>query len=116
MDDAILAEAEKLAALLAEDPRFKKLRETENAVLAKPELKRLMETYEQSRLGLARKEREFTPVSPDEKRALAEMQRKVQGEPLLLDLAKAQADYAAMMDKVNRAIHSRLRAGFESSA
>ena len=110
MDEALLAEADKLASLLVADPRFKRLREGENSVLVRPELKRLMEDYEQARLGLARKEREFVPVEPDEKRALAELNRRVQAEESLRDLAKAQADYAAMMDKVNRTIQSKLRA------
>ncbi|HYC78070.1 MAG TPA: YlbF family regulator [Planctomycetota bacterium] len=111
MDDAILAQADKLAELLAADPRFERLRAAEDAVLKTPELKRLMEEFEQARLSVARKEREFTPVEPSEKRALADLQRRVQDSAPLRDLAKAQADYAQMMDRVNRAIHARLQAG-----
>jgi cell fate (sporulation/competence/biofilm development) regulator YlbF (YheA/YmcA/DUF963 family) len=114
MDEAILAEAEKLAALLAGDPRFRRLRDVENAVLARPELKRMMEDYERSRLALLQKERDFTPIEPDQKRAHAELHRRVQDEATLRDLAKAQADYAAMMDKVNRVIQSKLRADLET--
>jgi cell fate (sporulation/competence/biofilm development) regulator YlbF (YheA/YmcA/DUF963 family) len=113
MDEAILAEAEKLGALLAADARLHRLRSVENDVLARPELKRLMEDYERSRLALARKERDFTPIEPDEKRALAELHRRVQDEPVLRDLAKAQADYAAMMDRVNRAIQAKVNSALE---
>jgi cell fate (sporulation/competence/biofilm development) regulator YlbF (YheA/YmcA/DUF963 family) len=114
--DEIQAAAERLADLLIADARFTSLREVENKVLGKPELKRLMEEYEQARLTLGRKEREFTPIEPSEKRAYADLARRVQDEPLLLELAKAQADYAAMMDGVNRAIHEKLRARLGDSA
>lgn len=110
-DDALLDLAGRLGDLLAADPRFARLRETENKVLAAPELRRLMEEYEQARLGLAQKERTFTPIDPTEKRAYAEIAKRVQGEALLRDLAAAQADYAAMMNKVNTAIQSRLSSG-----
>jgi cell fate (sporulation/competence/biofilm development) regulator YlbF (YheA/YmcA/DUF963 family) len=111
--DPILEQAQKLAEMLAADPRFTKLRELENDVLGDPVKRRLLEDYEKSRMTLEHKQREFQPISPDEKKAHAEVTKRVHAVPLLLDLARAQADYAQMMDQVNRTIHEKLRAGLE---
>lgn len=112
MTDDITALAEQLGARIAEDARFRKLRDVENRVLARPELKTLMEEYEQARLTMAHKERNFQPIEPAEKRTYADVARRVQEEAVLRELAKAQADYAALMEGVNRAIRSRIDAGF----
>src|SRR5262245_61481181 len=113
--DSILEQATKLAEMLASDPRFTKLRQLENDVLKDPEKRRLLEDYEKSRMTLEHKQREFHPITPEEKKAHAEVTKKVHAVPVLLDLARAQADYAQMMDQVNRTIHEKLRAGMESS-
>jgi cell fate (sporulation/competence/biofilm development) regulator YlbF (YheA/YmcA/DUF963 family) len=115
MTDDITALAEKLGALIAEDERFRRLREVENRVLARPELKALMEEYEQVRLTMAHKERNFQPIEPSEKRGYADVARRVQEQADLRELAKAQADYAALMEGVNRAIRSRIDAGFDGA-
>jgi cell fate (sporulation/competence/biofilm development) regulator YlbF (YheA/YmcA/DUF963 family) len=112
--DPILEQARKLAEMLAADPRFTKLRGLEGEVLQDAEKRALLEEYEKSRLSLEHKQLNFQPISPEEKRAHAEATRKVHAVPVLLELARAQADYAQMMDQVNRAIHERLRAGLES--
>jgi cell fate (sporulation/competence/biofilm development) regulator YlbF (YheA/YmcA/DUF963 family) len=111
--DPILEQANKLAEMLAADPRFLKLRQLEGDVLYDPEKRRLLEEYEKSRMTLEHKQREFHPISPEEKKAHAEVTKKVHAVPLLLDLARAQADYAQMMDQVNRTIHEKLRARLE---
>ncbi len=112
MTDDITALAEKLGAMIAEDERFRRLREVENRVLARPELKALMEEYEQVRLTIAHKERNMQPIEPAEKRGYADVARRVQEQADLRELAKAQADYSALMEGVNRAIRSRIDAGF----
>jgi cell fate (sporulation/competence/biofilm development) regulator YlbF (YheA/YmcA/DUF963 family) len=112
--DPILEQANKLAEMLAIDPRFTKLRKLENEVLGDQEKRRLLEEYEKSRMGLELKQREFLPISPDEKKAHAEVTKKVHAVPVLLELARAQADYAQMMDQVNRTIHEKLRADLET--
>jgi cell fate (sporulation/competence/biofilm development) regulator YlbF (YheA/YmcA/DUF963 family) len=113
--DPILEEARKLAEMLATDARFTTLRDLETSVLKEPETRRLLEDYEKSRLELEHKQQNMHPISPDEKHAHAEITKKVHAVPALLDLARAQADYAQMMDLVNRTIHERLRAGFEAA-
>jgi cell fate (sporulation/competence/biofilm development) regulator YlbF (YheA/YmcA/DUF963 family) len=112
--DPILEQAKKLAEMLATDPRFTKLRKLESEVLGDPEKRRLLEDYEKSRMNLEHKQREFHPISPDEKKAHAEITKQVHAVPVLLDLARAQADYAQMMDQVNKTIHERLRADVEA--
>src|SRR5688572_30802220 len=114
--DPILEQATKLAEMLAADPRFTKLRKLESEVLGDQEKRRLLEEYEKSRMTLELKQREFQPISPEEKKAHAEVTKKVHAVPVLLDLARAQADYAQMMDQVNRTIHEMLRAGLEGHA
>ena len=112
--DPILEQAQKLAEMLAADPRFTTLRQLEGDVLNDPEKRRLLEDYEKSRLALELKQRELQPISPDEKKAHAEVTKRVHGVPALLDLARAQADYAHMMDQVNRTIHDLLRADLDA--
>jgi cell fate (sporulation/competence/biofilm development) regulator YlbF (YheA/YmcA/DUF963 family) len=112
MSDDLLALAERLGAAIASDARFLRLRDVENRVLTRPELKRLMEEYEQARLTIETKERNLKPVEPEEKRAYAAVARRVQDEADLRDLARAQADYAALMESVNRAIKERIERGF----
>lgn len=111
--DPIIEQARKLAEMLAADPRFTKLRQLEGDVLSDPANRKLLEDYEKSRLSLELKQRELKPITPEEKKAHAEITKQVHGVQVLLDLARAQADYAHMMDQVNRTIHSRLRAGLE---
>lgn len=112
--DPILEQAQKLGEMLANDARFTKLRTLESDVLNDPEKRRLLEDYEKSRLALEHKQQHMHPISPDEKKAHAEITKQVHAVQDLLDLARAQADYAQMMDQVNRAIQDRLRAGFEA--
>jgi len=114
--DPILEQARKLAELLAADPRFIALRRLENEVLKDAGTRRLLEDYEKSRLSLDHKQRNFQPISPDEKHAHAEVTERVHAVPALLDLARAQADYAHMMDQVNRTIHELLKSGMASAA
>ena len=111
--DPILEQARKLAEMLAADPRFTKLRKLESDVIGNPEKRRMLEEYEKSRLSLEHKQQHFHPITPEEKHAHADITKKLHAEPILLDLARAQADYAQMMDQVNRTIHSLLRAGLE---
>jgi cell fate (sporulation/competence/biofilm development) regulator YlbF (YheA/YmcA/DUF963 family) len=111
--EPILEQATKLAEMLATDPRFLKLRQLENDVLKDVEKRRLLEDYEKSRLTLEHKQLNLHPISPEEKKAHAEVTKRIHAVPVLLELARAQADYAQMMDLVNRTIHSRLRAGLE---
>jgi cell fate (sporulation/competence/biofilm development) regulator YlbF (YheA/YmcA/DUF963 family) len=107
--DAILDMARGLARMLAADPRTTTLRALEDQILKDAEARRLLEDYEKSRLTLDYKERNMQPIGPEEKRAHAEVTRRVHAVPALLELARAQADYAQMMDEVNRAIHDVLR-------
>lgn len=111
--DPIIEHARRLAEMLAADPRFTKLRQLESDVISDPENRRLLEDYEKSRMSLELKQRKFQPITPEEKKAHAEITKRVHGVPVLLDLARAQADYAQMMDQVNRTIHEKLKAGLE---
>jgi cell fate (sporulation/competence/biofilm development) regulator YlbF (YheA/YmcA/DUF963 family) len=108
--DSILEQAKRLAEMLATDSRFTTLRRLENEVLGDAEKRQLLEDYEKSRMSLELKQRELQPISPEEKKAHAEVTKRVHGVPVLLELARAQADYAQMMDQVNKTIHERLRA------
>ena len=113
--EEILAQAEKLAALLKEDPRFVALRRIENQVLSDVEARTLAERYEQSRLGLLHKEQALEPVSVEEKRKLQDLHEQMTSREDFRELAEAQRAYYELMDAVNGTIQGALSEGSRGS-
>lgn len=108
MDD-ILAQAARLATLLAGHPRTVRLRALEEQVLADPSLRTLMEDYEQATLTLAHAQTTGQPIDPTFTAEAQAVRSRVHAEPILLNLAHAQADFAELTGRVNQIIAAALK-------
>ena len=106
--EEILERASSLGKLIAKQERFLKLREAEGAAGANKATNDLLESLESQRRKVAQLEAENRPVEPEDKRELQRLAGEVHSNPLLQDLAKTQADFMEMMNKVNGAIRQEL--------
>lgn len=102
--DTVIEAAQALARVLAGHPRFIRLRDVEARVFADEGARDLADRFHHLRKAMRGKEAALTPVEPEEKRQLAALLDSVRGNPLLLELNRAQADYAEMMELVNRTL------------
>src|SRR5262245_16315722 len=111
--DDVLSLAKTLARAIAAHARFVNLRSAENEVFANSEAKGLAEEFQRARQAIRDKEKDLVPIEPEEKRALSSLHERVRAHPMLQELSRAQADYAEMMDKVNRTIAGELTASLQ---
>ena len=103
----IIETAEKLGKQIAASDRFKALQAGRKEVEADGALQAEMKALNEVSDRIARLEKEVKPVEPDDKRRLRELQEKVTGHPRLQELARAEADFAQLMNRVNRGIHAQ---------
>lgn len=103
----IIKKAEELGKAIARSDRYEALnkvrREADQDEGLQADLKALNEASEK----IAQLEKETKPVEPEDKRKLQQLQQKVTGHARLQDLARAEADFAEMMNQVNRTIRSQ---------
>ena len=104
----VMAKAELLGRAVANSDRFKALREAEAAIEADEEVKNFSMQLEEHAEKIRKLEESNSPIEPEDKRKFAELQEKVRSCEKLQNLARAQADYAEMMAKVNQRIQERL--------
>ncbi len=107
MDD-IIALASQLGDLVARHERRRRLQSAESAVQEDAEARGLLERMEDQRLKIATLEAQTKPVEPQDKRELQHLVEAVHSNSTLQELARARADYAEMMNKVNSAIRAKL--------
>ncbi len=103
MDDPIDL-AKRLGELLSAHPRTKALRDATAAVEGDPEARRLQEEYARAAEEMHDLEHEGKPIEPERKRRLATLGDQVRRSAALQRLLKAHADFAELMDGVQRAI------------
>jgi cell fate (sporulation/competence/biofilm development) regulator YlbF (YheA/YmcA/DUF963 family) len=103
MDD-VVAQAKKLAEMLAEHERTKALREASAAVTADPDATRLEQEYAHAAAEMQELEATGAPIEPDVKRRMAALGERIRRSPLLQRLLQANADFADMMDAVQHEI------------
>jgi len=106
--DEILNLAGSLGELISRHERFVKLRAAEDAVNADEETRNLVRSMENQRRKIAELEVNQQPVEPEDKRELQRLTDVVHANAKLQQLAKAQADYMELMNKVNEAIRTKL--------
>jgi len=104
----ITDKAEELGKLIAASDQFKALAEIRTQADADAELQADLQAVQQLSQKIAALEKEVKPVEPEDKRALRELQAKVTGSAALQRLARAEADFAEVMNRVNRAIRGQL--------
>ena len=102
--DEILAEAKRLAALLATNERTKALRTASAAVTGDPDAKQLEEDYAHAAAELRELETTGAPIEPEMKRRMATLGERIRRSTLLQALLQANAEFADMMDGVQHEI------------
>ena len=112
----ILALASQLGNLMARHERHHGLRAAELALQGDAEARGLLESLETQRRKIADLEAQMKPVEPQDKRELQRLTDAVRSNEKLQDLARAQADYMEMMNKVNNAIRVNLDTGKETAS
>jgi cell fate (sporulation/competence/biofilm development) regulator YlbF (YheA/YmcA/DUF963 family) len=103
MDD-LVAQAKRLAEMLAGHERTKALREASAAVTEDADAKKLEEEYAHAASEMAELEASGSPIEPDVKRRMAALGERIRRSPLLQRLLQANADFADMMDGVQHEI------------
>ncbi len=107
MDDVIEL-AKQLGQAVARHPHYIALREAEDAAAADPEAKALVEELARQQERLMRLSREQKPVEPEDKRKLADLQKRLMGNEKLKKAQAAQVNFKHLMDTLNRAIYDAL--------
>jgi len=107
--DEILELARQLGAKIATHERFKEFKEAQKAVEEDEEAQRLTEQLKVQSEKIQQLERDLQPVEPEDKRELKRIQDAIASNAVLKRFARAQADYAELMARVNEAIQSALR-------
>lgn len=106
--DEILKAAQNLGDLIAESDRFVALRRAEKVVEDDPDTKELLKKADAQSEKIAELERSLKPVEPADKEEMQRLTDAMHGNEKLGALARAQADYLELMNKVNDAIRGRL--------
>jgi len=104
----IIETAEKLGKQIAASERFNAVEAAREQIEGDEALQADMKALNEVSDRIAQLEKEVKPVEPDDKRRLRELQEKVTGHPKLQALARAEADFAELMNRVNRTIHAQL--------
>ena len=108
----ILQKARHLAEAILKSDKFVNLREVETRIINDPAALELTEKYEQAALDMRAKEERMDPISPEEKQALKSLREQVAENSELQNLMRAQSEYRALMDQVNKTIHETIHEGF----
>ncbi len=108
--EQVLDHARRLAKALATHPRFEALREAENTVRASEEARKLSDDLNAQMEKIADLEARTQPIEPEDKERLEQLREKVHASEPLQNLARTQADYLDLMERVNRIIREGLTA------
>lgn len=107
MDD-IIEKADGLGQAIAQSQAYKALISQRKNIETDQELQDRMQRLHTASEEIARKEQEGKPVEPEEKHELRDIQDGIAQDPKMQQLARAEADFAELMNKVNEAIRDRL--------
>ena len=114
----ILEQAEELGKAIAASERAEGVeaarREVESDASLQSEMKQLGDLSER----IAALEKEVKPVEPADKRRRRDLQESISRHPKMRQLARAEADFAELMNRVNRAIREQfmIRGNAEADA
>jgi len=106
--EEILNQAQRLGKLIAQHPRTQAMQQASAAARADTDAQRLLDDHRRQAEHIHRLENEGKPIEVADKHKLANLEAKVAGNPLIMKLMKAQADYVQLMQAVNSAIGSQL--------
>ena len=104
----ILQKAEQLGKAIEASDRFKAIDAARKAVGKDEALQADMKAFDELSRKVADLEKAVKPVEPEDKRRLRDLQTKVTANEKMQQLARVEADFAELMNRVNRAIQSQL--------
>ena len=107
MDD-IIEKADGLGQAIAQSQAYKALISQRKNIEDDQELQDRMQRLHTASEAIAHKEQEGKPIEPEEKREVRDLQNGITQDPRMQQLARAEADFAELMNKVNEAIRKRL--------
>ncbi len=102
--DKVVAEAGKLGKLIAETAASRSFLKSRQELQEDKEALEVLESYQKQLQKIAELESSGKPVEPEDKHKLTDAQQKVASNETLKVWMKAQADFSALMGRVNKAI------------
>ncbi len=104
----LFAKARAVGEALAADPSVRAHYDAQRAVQADGSAQQLLRDYQEHAAKLHQLEAEQKPSEVADKKRLRELEQKMAGHETLKRYMRAQADYAALMAQVNRAMDAPL--------
>ena len=104
----LLELAERLGRGIAESDRYQRLKEINDQIEADPETKRLLVDYQLVTSRLDEKERTREEPSSQETRLKAALERRIRGNPQVLEMLRLQADLAELMAKIRSTLEKAI--------
>ncbi len=102
--------AKQLGREIRQHERFTRLVSAETALRSNDEAKALYGALEEQSRKIAELQAANRPIEVEDKHKLQELREKAHTNPLLQELARAEADYMELMTRVNQAMHEELYA------
>jgi cell fate (sporulation/competence/biofilm development) regulator YlbF (YheA/YmcA/DUF963 family) len=106
----LLSKASALGEALAANPTVSAHYRAQNSVRSDPAAQKLLQEYQTQVERIHELERNKRPVEVADKHKLADLERQLVGNETLKNLMRTQADYAAVMARVNKAMEAPLAA------
>jgi len=104
----LLELAERLGRGIAESERYRRLKEISDQIEADPETKRLLVDYQLVTSRLDEKQRTKEEPSSQETRLKAALERRIRGNPQVLEMLRLQADLAELMAKIRSTLEKAI--------
>ena len=105
--NGILEKAEQLGKAIGSSERLQGLTAARTAVQSDKALQADIKALNDLSRKLAAAGREGKPIEPEQKRQVRGLQQKITGARKMQDLARAEADFAELMNRVNQTIQNQ---------
>jgi cell fate (sporulation/competence/biofilm development) regulator YlbF (YheA/YmcA/DUF963 family) len=105
----IIQLAEQLGKAIGDAPEATAMREARQAVAAKPQLRQMLNDYQQQINRIGRMEHEGKPVEVTDKQKLQALHDKLIADADFKKLTEAQMDYVELLRKINNAVRQQLK-------
>lgn len=106
--DTLLRKAAELGQALAGHPTVQAYFSAQQDARRDPAARALLEQYEEQLLTIQQLEAEQKPIEIADKQKLKELEGRMAGHETLKKLIRTQADYVAVMSRVNQAMDEPL--------
>jgi len=101
--------AQRLGEAIAEDERYKALKQAKEAYEADHDAQALEKEYDKAAATLRAKMEQKKPLEPEEKRQEADLRSKVAQNPTIQTLLKAQVEFHQLMREVNQTLEAAIK-------